>query len=221
MNLDHMAGVYPQPPGLTGEDRIFGTFPDQRIFGYRCSIQVEKLPDEHCSLVDILGFYSFRVGELAIHISGLNSCGEVVGARRIEALGMYKVLWNTPDGKKPREPHSSMGGPGFDGPEPMVIVGDTLHHAMWTNCEYFVTLRGLHSLRPAGSVGDTGTALFTPSEVCKAMDKRRKNRFSSYDEPQHTRAVRRLIEDAMRCGETIDGDELIRYSRWSYRWLPL
>lgn len=209
MNLDHMAGVYPQPPGLTGEDRIFGTFPDQRIFGYRCSIQVEKLPDEHCSLVDILGFYSFRVGELAIHISGLNDYGEVVGAHRIEALGMYKVLWNTPDGKKPREPNSSMGGPGFDGPEPMVIAGDTLHHAMWDGCKYFVTLRGIHSLF---------RSVFTPRDVCQAADKIRKNDFSTFDEPQHTRAVRRLIEDAIRINATINGDTLCRHGRWAYQW---
>jgi hypothetical protein len=57
-----MAAVYPQPPGLTGEDRVYGIFPSQRIFGYPCSIQVKKLADSDERARDMLGVASFRIG---------------------------------------------------------------------------------------------------------------------------------------------------------------
>ena len=212
--MDPHCSVYPQAPGLTGEARYFGLFPGQRIMGYSCSIKTDKLPDGAPQAVDILGLPgTFRVGELAIHISGLNSFGERVGARQIKAIGMYQIIFATPDGKKPKEKNTSFGGTGVDEPEACVIVGDHYHHAMFSSCDHFVTLRGIHALCHQGP--------FHPVAVCEHIDEvRAKTRFPSTfrKETQHVRAVRRLLEDALMCGEEISGQRIERTGRWNYRW---
>jgi len=220
-NLMDMAAAYPQDPSLKGKDRMFGTFPNCYHFGYRCSVKVTELPDESPEVRDILGLNAFRVGEPAIHISGLDSYGSPVGAQQILALGMYEVIWDTPDGKMPRQPNSSMGGLGFEKPEPCVIVGGGCSFAFFTDPEYSLTLRSVFAYRPVCWCPNGHMGSFTPRDLCERMDEI-SNRVNTWDRlaqnGQHLRAVRRLLECAIQYNWKIDGSELIRYSRWSYRW---
>ena len=218
-----MAAVYPQSAKLTGKERMFGVFPNCAHFGYRCSVKVTELPDESPEVRDILGLNSFRVRESAVHISGLDSYGQPVGSRWIKALGMYEVIWDTPDGKMPRTPNSSMGGLGFEKPEPCVIVGGDPSYPFFSDPEYFLTLRSVKECYPPGWTANLHMGHFTPRDLCERMDEIRNqdpNRITSTlaKETQHLRAVRRLLEEAIHREERIDGAELIRYDRWSYRW---
>ena len=100
-------------------------------------IKIKQLPDSGDQAKDMLDVSSSRIAEPAIHISGLNSYGEMVRSRSINAIGTYEVIWKTPDGKKPHGPNMSLVGMGCDGPEPCVIVGEAWHHVMYLSCDYF------------------------------------------------------------------------------------
>ena len=216
--LDPHASIYPPPPG---RPRVFGLFENQIIMGYKCSIKCEQVPDGDARCVDMLGMAgAFRVGGLAIHISGLNSYGYPVDARHIDAIGIYEIVWPG-DGKKPHEPNSSFSGFGCDGPEPAVILGGEMKHAMWSACDYFATLEGIY--RWGREKGD-----FTPKDICTEIDKlSRRNTWDRLAEsPQHTRAVRRLLEAAVGLSNhnipSVSGKigctMIERVGRWAYRW---
>jgi hypothetical protein len=216
--------VHPQPAGLVGKDRVYGTYGNQMLFGYPCSIRTIEIPDGDPRVIDAMGYAgTFRVGELAMHISGFNSYGAKAGAGRIEAIASYEVLWQTPDGRIPREKNASFGGLGCEGPDICAIVGDPMHHAMFHEASYSVTLRGIHQWRKGDYYEYASCAYFgfSPEDVCARVDEVRASgiyptKFAR--QKQHTTAIRRLIEDAMRLGASIDGEELIRYDRWRYRW---
>ena len=215
---DPYLSIYRPPPG---RPRVFGVFENQQIMGYKCSIKCEQAEDGDERFIDMLGMAGvFRVGGMAIHISGLNSYGYPVGARIINAIGIYEIVWPG-DGKKPHEPNSSFGGLGCDGPEPTIITGGEMKHAMWSACDYFVTLEGVYRW-------GRGLQEFTPKDICVAIDKRqRRNTWDRLAESsQHTRAVRRLLEESVGLSNhnipTVSGKvgstEIQRVGRWAYRW---
>jgi hypothetical protein len=216
--MDPMCSVYPQAPGLKGEDRYFGLFPNQRIMGYRCSIKTVKLPDGDPGAIDLLGLAGmFRVGELVVHISGRTNFGAQCWGSAIIALGTYQMIFDTPDGKKPVEKNSSFGGMGVDGPDVCCISGDTEHHAMFSECDYFVTLRGLKLWAE--------NRKWAPIEVCRYVDdvrnKTRTERQMKSDFAvgrQHTSAIRRLAETAISIKATIDGYHLEQVRRGCFVW---
>ena len=213
-----MGSVYRIPDEATGDARMFGTFPNQRILGSACTIAVLKLDDGALECCDELGIYgSFVRGSLAIHISGLNAFGQEVGPGPIKHIGLYGVAWDDPQGNKPY-------GFGTEKPEAGVIVADELgnydeHHAMFSACDSFVTLEGVFR-----HCDQNGLGTFTPAELCAAMDARadRSWKFGK----QQIASVRRLLEAGLSDGlpeHPIIGyaQRLVRIGRWSYAWKSL
>lgn len=178
-----LGSMYVVPDDAQGEARVFGTFGGCRVLGSACTIQVDRLEDNDSAARDILGYASFRVGGLSIHVSGLDDYGEKTGAGVIRAIGMYQVKWATPG-------HHATGT-GCDRPDPAVIVqhdGDDWQHFVFFHAaDAFFTLDGIREW-----ARETEGNSFTPREVIEWLNARR-SRYSPLDK-QHVGAVKRLLD---------------------------
>lgn len=160
-------------PLNTGDDPLYGEFHDCRILGDPCTIRVQRLEDGDARALDILGIPSFRRGQLAIHVSGLDDRGKRSGGQPIRGIGMMECLWDRP-GRHP-------SGTGCNGPEPVVMLdnGEPGHFAYWTRARGFITVAGIadrikHRLLSARGIVE----------------------LTDVNGPKHVAAVRRLLEDA-------------------------
>jgi len=176
---------------------------------------VDKLQDGAADVVDILGEPGFRVGGLAIHISGFSPFGQKTGLGWICAIGAYSVDWlgarDTPSGL------------GCRGPEAAAIVSGTKpnwdHHSMFSGCSYFLTLEGIYKW--AAGLGDA----FSPLDVIDGANSRRGDKWPL--DKHHVAVARRLLEGSIDVSNNqIVSDDgkigvvrLVRVGRWSYMWI--
>ena len=81
---------------------------------------------------------------------------------------------------------------------------------MFTLCRYFLTLRSIVS----AFRGD-----FTPRDVAAKIDDMRGNirAYEMAKDNQNVGAIRRLIEDSIHYGLSIDGRSIEHVGRWGYR----
>jgi len=209
--------VYSVPDDAVGDARVYGRFEGQRILGSPCVITVERLDDGDPRALDLLRVPGFRRVGAAIHISGLDPFGQRTGPGFIRALGLYSIDWHG------REEHP--GGLGCAEPEPVAILtwdgdaggtyhrrDDWQHHVHYGACGSVLTLQALADL-----FDDT----FGPEDVCRRADEiQGRSRCLTYCEPQHIRAVRRLLDThvGVQNNHIQPRATLRRASRWAYRW---
>lgn len=187
-----------------GDPSVFGDF-NCTVLGEPLIVTVDRIEDDDARCLDILGV-PFRRGDSAIHISGLDEYGEVTCGGFVREMGWQSA--RRVDGKPVQ---STMGTA-----EAVVIVMHTRHDrwnaphmAQFSDAAYFVTRRGL-------SVVFSG-APFTPDDVAERIDAARETArgerpmFPVRSDPQHRRAIRRLLEGAVGAPRGVS-----RVGRWGY-----
>lgn len=220
--------LYTVPIDATGDERIYGTFTEQRILGYPCTIKVDEVSDNNPAVRDMLGQAAVMRGDAAIHISGLDPFGKKTGPGFIRAIGNVEVEFSLPSQKE--DPPAGLG---CRGPEVAVIVSwdsDEMgnghrsdiwqHHSLFSGVDHWITLRGLLGwCKGSSRIYEFG---FTPRDVCEAIDRigRREGCMRTAGDRQHESAVRRLLETLVDVQNTkLDGFMLGRSGRWNYYFL--
>jgi hypothetical protein len=210
------------PEDAKGDARIYGTFQNQMILGYPCTVKIESLPDNDSRIKDILGFSEIRRKMAAIHISGVDPFGKHTGPGFIQAIGFYQIEFKNKTQRKP-------SGLGCDGPEAALIVTWDQdyhhrweHHAFFSGADHIVTLGGIYEWWRT-----TGKGSFGPQEICASIDELRgytnDSVMSLCNSKQHVRAVRRLLESSLDVNNNHIGSDnnrpiLRRIGRWQYEW---
>ena len=192
--------IYWIPESETGRARYFGRFPDLQILGRKCEIAVMEKRDLHPDVVDILGYPSFRVGGIAIHISGFDTFGQRQGPGRIRAIGMFRTVFE-------KSPHPA--GLGCRRPEPAVIVAPECkgweHFAHFSASRYFLTLEGVLMWATSRDSSEFGL-----DDVCDGTG-------ITCDKNQR-QAVRSLLETCVGVSNhnIPNGGVISRVGRWGY-----
>ena len=201
-----------------GDESVFGEFPDCHVLGQDVIQSYERVEDGDLRVKDIFG-HPLRRKAACIHISGLNDFGKLSFGALVYEIGWYTV--RAKDGGEvkfsPRDPHGVAIATSFQDLDEN--WGGKLHMGQWSASDGLVTLDAIETEFP----GPHG--IFTPADVIDRIEAVGKKRSWSLKEPQHLRAVRRLLDQMVgvsnEAGGSIPGKTLHRHRRWGYIFRPL